>query len=48
MEQLAFDDIEALRAKVSDDFGPFGGELEVSQKMIDDFAELTGHHPSGG
>jgi hypothetical protein len=44
MEKIRFDDIEALRAKVSDAFGPFGAELEVSQKMIDQFAELTGDH----
>jgi acyl dehydratase len=42
VEKIQFDDIEKLRTKVSDEFGPFGGEVEVSQKMIDDFAELTG------
>ncbi len=42
MEKIRFDDIDALQAKVSDEFGEFGSELEVTQKMIDDFAELTG------
>jgi len=42
VEKIRFDDIEALRGKISDEFGPFGAELEVSQKMIDEFAELTG------
>lgn len=42
MEKIRFDDIEALRAKISEEFGPFGAAVEVSQKMIDDFAELTG------
>ena len=42
MEQIKFDDVPALQAKVSEEFGPFGGELEVTQSMIDRFAELTG------
>jgi hypothetical protein len=44
MEKIRFDDIAALSSKVSKEFGPFGSELEVSQKMIDQFAELTGDH----
>ena len=44
MEKIEFDDVEALRAKIGDEFGPFGGEVEVSQEMIDRFAELTGDH----
>lgn len=42
MEQIKFDDVGALQARVSEEFGPFGGELEITQKMIDAFAELTG------
>ncbi|HYD47613.1 MAG TPA: MaoC family dehydratase [Terriglobales bacterium] len=44
MEQIRFDDIEKLSRKVSDDFGPFGEPIEVSQEMINKFAELTGDH----
>jgi acyl dehydratase len=44
MEQIRFDDIEKLRSKVSDTFGPFGPELEVTQDMINRFADLTGDH----
>jgi acyl dehydratase len=44
MEEIAFDDIEALQAKVGEEFGPFGAEMEISQKTIDQFAELTGDH----
>jgi acyl dehydratase len=44
MEKIQFDDIEAIRAQISDDFGPFGNEVEVSQKTIDQFAEVTGDH----
>ena len=42
MEQIKFDDVTALQKKVSEEFGAFGGEVEVTQKMINDFAELTG------
>ena len=42
MEKIEFHDVEALRAKIGDEFGSFGGEVEVSQEMIDRFAELTG------
>ena len=42
MEQIKFDDVAALAARVSEEFGPFGGELEVTQDMINRFAELTG------
>ncbi len=44
MEKIKFDDIDALSAKISDEFGPFGVEMEVSQKTIDQFADLTGDH----
>jgi acyl dehydratase len=44
MEQIKFDDIAALQKQVSEEFGPFGGELEVTQQMINDFADLTGDH----
>ncbi len=44
MEEIRFDDTTALEKKVSEEYGPFGGELEVTQRMIDDFAELTGDH----
>ena len=44
MEKIQFDDIETLRAQISEEFGPFGNEVEVSQKTIDQFAEETGDH----
>jgi len=44
MEQIRFDDIDALRGKISETFGAFGPELEVTQGMINQFAELTGDH----
>ena len=42
MQDIRFDDIEGLRAKVSEEFGPWGPPVEVTQAMIDKFAELTG------
>jgi acyl dehydratase len=44
MENIRFDDIEKLRTKVSDTLGPFGPEFEVTQDMINKFADLTGDH----
>ena len=44
MQDIRFDDIDALRAKVSDAFGPWGPEVEVTQDMINKFAELTRDH----
>ncbi len=44
MQEIRFDDIDALRAHVSEEFGAFGEALEISQSMIDQFAELTGDH----
>jgi acyl dehydratase len=43
-DEIRYDDLPALEALVSDGFGPFGRELEVTQRMIDAFAELTGDH----
>jgi acyl dehydratase len=44
MQDIRFDDIDALRTKVSEAFGPWGPEVEITQAMIDKFAELTGDH----
>ena len=42
MEPTRFDDLDALQALASDEFGDFGPRIEVTQQMIDAFAELTG------
>lgn len=44
MEQIQFDDIATLESKVSEEFGEFGKQVEVSQKMINQFADVTGDH----
>ncbi len=44
MEKIRFDDIAALQKHVREEFGPFGESVEISQAMIDRFAEVTGDH----
>ena len=42
MKQYQYDDIDALQELVSEDFGPWSSEVEVTQAMVNQFAELTG------
>jgi len=44
MEEIRFDDIDGLRRKITDAFGPWGPEVQVTQDMINRFADLTGDH----
>jgi acyl dehydratase len=44
MDEIRFDDVEGLRRRISDTFGPWGAEVRVTQEMINGFAELTGDH----
>ena len=44
MEEIRFDDIEKLKGKISDAFGGWSEPVEVTQEMINGFAELTGDH----
>lgn len=44
MKQYAYDDIDALQELVSDEFGEWSSELEITQELINQFAELTGDH----
>jgi acyl dehydratase len=44
MQEIRFDDIDTLRGKVSETFGAWGPEVEITQDMINKFAELTGDH----
>jgi acyl dehydratase len=41
---VRFDDVEALNLSSSEEFGPWGPDLEVSQGMISVFADLTDDH----
>ncbi len=42
MKQYKFDDVDALQELVSDEFGAWSNELEITQDMINKFAELSG------
>ncbi|TMB21240.1 MAG: MaoC family dehydratase, partial [Deltaproteobacteria bacterium] len=44
VEDIRFDDIERLKGKVSDTFGAWSEPVEVTQDMINRFAEVTGDH----
>ena len=44
LNEIAFDDLTALRDLVSPEFGEFSEPYFVSQQMIDIFAELTNDH----
>jgi acyl dehydratase len=39
---IAFDDIDAINALTSEEFGDWGREITVTRQMINDFADLTG------
>jgi acyl dehydratase len=40
--EFRFDDVDGMNAAVSEEFGDWGREVEVTQEMINGFAELTG------
>jgi acyl dehydratase len=42
MKQYRFDDVTALQEIVSTEFGPWSNEVEITQELIDRFAELSG------
>ncbi len=42
MTELRFDDIDGINAAAGGDFGAWGPEIEVTQDMINQFADLTG------
>ena len=44
MEEIRFDDIAKLRTKISDTHGGWSEAVEVTQEMINKFADLTGDH----
>ena len=42
MPEYPIDDVDAINAAASEEFGEWGPELEVTQEMIQQFADLTG------
>ena len=44
MDAIRFDDLDAINAQASEEVGEFGTAVEVTQEMIQAFADLTGDH----
>ena len=44
MKQYRFDDVEGMQELVSDQFGAWSSEVEITQDLINRFAELSGDH----
>jgi acyl dehydratase len=42
--EIRFDDLDALAAAATEEYGAWGPALEVTQQLIQDFAELSGDH----
>lgn len=42
MTTIRFDDIDALTARVSDDYGPWSDEWPITQEHVTAFGQLTG------
>jgi acyl dehydratase len=42
MKQYQYKDIEALQELVSEEFSRWSGEVEITQELVNQFAELTG------
>jgi len=40
--EIRFDDLAALEAAATDEWGPWGPEIEITQQLIQDFADLSG------
>ena len=44
MPDIRFDDLDAINAAASEEFGGFGDEVEITQEMVSRFADLTHDH----
>lgn len=44
MNTIHFKDVEALQSLVTEEFGDWSNAVRVDQKMINEFADLTGDH----
>jgi acyl dehydratase len=44
MTEFRFDDLDGFNAAISEEFGSYGEAVEITQTMVDQFAELTGDH----
>lgn len=43
-DTIRYDDLDALTQRVGGEFGAWSPAIEVPQRMIDEFAEMTGDH----
>jgi acyl dehydratase len=41
-KEYLFSDLDALQEIVSEEFGPWSNEIEVTQELVNQFAEMTG------
>lgn len=44
MSEITFNDQEAMNSLVTEEFGPWSSSFVVDQKLINEFAELSGDH----
>ncbi|MGH7906466.1 MAG: MaoC/PaaZ C-terminal domain-containing protein, partial [Candidatus Binataceae bacterium] len=44
MESIRFDDVEKLKTKINQEFGPWSKAIEISQERINQFADVTEDH----
>ena len=44
MQQIRFDDVTALQARVGEPFSPWGQQVTITQDMINRFADVTIDH----
>lgn len=42
MQQYQYNDVASMQSLVGEDFGPWSSELQITQDMVNQFAELTG------
>ena len=41
MKEIRFDDVDGLKAEVSEEFSDFGPSIRITQAMVEQFADLT-------
>ena len=44
MKEIRFDDVACLTSQIRDEYSDWGPEMQVTQQMINQFADLTGDH----
>jgi hypothetical protein len=44
MQEIRFDDVEALKARIGEPWSPYGEQIVVTQDMISRFADVTLDH----